>query len=301
MPRFIGLRYQPPRAAVFHHPPRPVAMIAVPIAAKPKVTKNPNGDSPSSAPGDKSAKIRCRKPCGLSASSAPTISPDRSRRRDPPSGLRDRRRHLQFLPACRTDVIHRQVRRSPRVHAKLFLLSRARCLQRRITLSAFAVEAKADVWLQSALPTPIIVRDAATVSPGPTDLPDGRGRQFPVQPPAKIFTSVFQKSVISSRHPIPMKRGVSRSSRTWRRDAVDAAASGATRIAGRAKLVSDSIERARRTALLRTAKACGPGTRCWCQVWRRRALPNRVSETSFNPQATVAKGTRHRGEHEVSR
>src|ERR1700731_292368 len=50
------------------------------------------------------------------------------------------------------------------------------------------------------------------------------------------------------------------------RDAVDAAASGVTRDR-RAGLMPVSDQRhARRTALMRTAKSCGPGTRCWCQV-----------------------------------
>src|SRR5437868_9629518 len=49
------------------------------------------------------------------------------------------------------------------------------------------------------------------------------------------------------------------------RDAVDAAAlTRASRSQGGFP-VSDQ-ERARRTAPKRTAKPCGPGTRCWCQV-----------------------------------
>jgi len=83
------------------------------------------------------------------------------------------------------------------------------------------------------------------------------------------------------------KRGVSRSSRTLGRDAVDAAASGATMAQGGRTPVSDCrackttgadapsgkfwrdgtkpVERLCRKAS-RTAKACGSGTRCWCQV-----------------------------------
>ena len=71
----------------------------------------------------------------------------------------------------------------------------------------------------------------------------------------------------NQRHNSPLilsTRGVSRSSRTLGWDAVDAAASGA-RSVRRAVSVSDR-RRARRTALMRTAKPCGPGTRCWCQV-----------------------------------
>jgi hypothetical protein len=54
----------------------------------------------------------------------------------------------------------------------------------------------------------------------------------------KYFASVFQKYVIWSRYPVPAKRGASRSSRTLVRDAVDAAASGAIVVAGRASLAS---------------------------------------------------------------
>jgi len=36
--------------------------------------------------------------------------------------------------------------------------------------------------------------------------------------------------------------------------------------------------RARRTALMRTAKPCGPDTRCWCQVARRRSRSDRIDQ-----------------------
>ena len=39
----------------------PIAMIAVPIAADPNVTTNPNSNSPSAVPGDELAKIKSRK------------------------------------------------------------------------------------------------------------------------------------------------------------------------------------------------------------------------------------------------
>jgi len=35
-------------------------------------------------------------------------------------------------------------------------------------------------------------------------------------------------------------------------------------------------QRARRTAHLRTAKPCGPGTRCWCQVGGGFGKPDRA-------------------------
>ena len=60
------------------------------------------------------------------------------------------------------------------------------------------------------------------------------------------------------------KRGGSRVVTNAGRDAVDARASGAQwQSQGEMNLVSD-LRRARRSALERTAKPCGPGTRCWC-------------------------------------
>ena len=51
---------------------------------------------------------------------------------------------------------------------------------------------------------------------------------------------------------------------------------------------------------LRTAKACGPGTRCWCQAdGDCRARPGLRSIA--NPSATEARGIRLRGEHGISR
>jgi hypothetical protein len=85
------------------------------------------------------------------------------------------------------------------------------------------------------------------------------------------------------------------SSRTLGWDAVDAAASGAQ--AGRRAVLRERSLRAGRTMLLptssmlrractaieasdeggsRTAKPCGPGTRCWCQIGGGFRQPNRV-------------------------
>ena len=82
-------------------------------------------------------------------------------------------------------------------------------------------------------------------------------------------------------------------------------------IAGRVCPVSD-IPRAGRTApkpdkasfgeggLLRTAKACGPGTRGWCQIGGGFRRSNRVRKTVNSPM-TEAKGIRLRGERGISR
>jgi hypothetical protein len=78
------------------------------------------------------------------------------------------------------------------------------------------------------------------------------------------------------------------------------------RSAGRASrfsqggLRSVSEARADERRLMRTAKPCGPGTRCWCQAGGGFEKPNRVCKT-FNPPATEAKGIRLRGERGISR
>jgi len=106
------------------------------------------------------------------------------------------------------------------------------------------------------------------------------------------------------------------------RDAVDAAASGAhgNRRAGQ-QPVSDQAARGR-TALrrfresfgetgtklverlfrrrARTAKSCGPGTRCWCQVRGWRSGPTGRSD-AFNPRTTVARRNSSPGRSRISR
>jgi hypothetical protein len=56
----------------------------------------------------------------------------------------------------------------------------------------------------------------------------------------------------------------------------------------------------RTTALTRTAKPCGPDTRCWCQVARRPSRPDRVGR-AVNPPTTEARRIRLRGERGISR
>jgi hypothetical protein len=51
---------------------------------------------------------------------------------------------------------------------------------------------------------------------------------------------------------------------------------------------------------LRTAKPCGSGTRCWCQVGGGDVNPTGRDKT-FNPPMTVTRGIRRRGEHGISR
>ena len=96
------------------------------------------------------------------------------------------------------------------------------------------------------------------------------------------------------------KRGVSRSSRTLARNAVDAAAPAALmRSQGGPWPVSDR-RRGRRTALKRTAKPCGPGARGWRQVGGGVASPTGRANAVNSPM-TEARGIRLRGERGISR
>jgi hypothetical protein len=52
----------------------------------------------------------------------------------------------------------------------------------------------------------------------------------------------------------------------------------------------------RRTALKRTAKPCGPGTRCWCQVGGGFAGPTGLCKTVNSP-TTVTRRIRRRARH----
>jgi hypothetical protein len=98
----------------------------------------------------------------------------------------------------------------------------------------------------------------------------------------------------------PSTRGVSRSSRTLGWDAVDAAASGAQRNGGAGWRKACELSTARRRPiLLRTAKPCGPGTRCWCQVGGGET--DLTGLANLNPPMTVTRRIRRRGERGISR
>jgi hypothetical protein len=58
--------------------------------------------------------------------------------------------------------------------------------------------------------------------------------------------------------------------------------------------------RARRTTPKRTAKPCGPGTRCWCQVGGGFVSPTGSGKTVNSP-TTVTRRIRRRGERGISR
>ena len=99
------------------------------------------------------------------------------------------------------------------------------------------------------------------------DLPVGQCVDHRVQPPLQKYFRFPLTRLKSISPAVPSHRGALAIVIDAGRDAVDAAASGAQRNgrAGWRKACELSIVR-RRTALKRTAKPCGPGTRCWCQV-----------------------------------
>jgi hypothetical protein len=99
----------------------------------------------------------------------------------------------------------------------------------------------------------------------------------PVQTsPKKYFAfAVGQIGATSLPHPFPA-RGALAIVTNAGGDAVDATASGAQMFAGRFSV--SEPRRAGRTTQTRTAKPCGPGTRCWCQVGGGFCQPNRVSQ-----------------------
>ena len=66
-------------------------------------------------------------------------------------------------------------------------------------------------------------------------------------------------------------------------------------IAGRLPWSREREPACRRTALKRTAKPCGPGTRCWCQVGGGVASPTGFGKTANSPM-TATRGIRRRGE-----
>ena len=72
----------------------------------------------------------------------------------------------------------------------------------------------------------------------------------------------------------------------------------ASMIAGR--FFRERSSRARRTMLMRTAKACGSGTRCWCQIGGGIASPT-GSRNTVNPPVTVTRRIRRREERAISR
>jgi hypothetical protein len=121
-----------------------------------------------------------------------------------------------------------------------------------------------------------------------------------VQPCAKKEMASRETQISPRTRAIPArKRGVSRSSRTLGWVAVDAKAPGARQgIAGRVS--RERCRRARRMAQLRTAKACGSGTRGWCQAGGDWPGPT-GRRGIVNSSAMEARGIRLQGERVISR
>src|SRR5205085_10730133 len=108
---------------------------------------------------------------------------------------------------------------------------------------------------------------------------------------------VGQIIFMTSRHPVSIGGALAIVTNVGR-DAVDAAALMRASWSQGGFPVSDP-ERARRTALKRTAKPCGPDTRCWCQVHGGEVGPTGL--ISLNPWTTVTRRIRRRGERVISR
>jgi hypothetical protein len=144
---------------------------------------------------------------------------------------------------------------------------------------------------------------------------------LPVQPHFQKYSRFLPTQITGLFRAVPSReRGVSRSSRTLGWDAVDAAASSRKGIAGQANACEHSTGAWTNGAASgfaktsvdvhmplkslgesgsRTAKPCGPGTRCWCQVGGgARAQPG---IDTIDPPMTVTRRIRRRGEHGISR
>ena len=120
----------------------------------------------------------------------------------------------------------------------------------------------------------------------------------------KIFRFSFPPNPApSSRHPASSKRGVRVVTIRGVRGAVDAigvARARHCRAVSSFVLGCERSIRAGRAALLRTAKACGSGTRGWCQAGGG-CFSYRTGFVAVNPAATEARGIRLRGERAISR
>jgi hypothetical protein len=129
--------------------------------------------------------------------------------------------------------------------------------------------------------------------------PDGQITQNLSSPSRKnIPLSPSGKSALPVRPVLARQEGRIAIVTNVGRDAVDAAASARNGVAGRVS--RERYLRAGRTTPKRTAKPCGPGTRCWCQ-----AVGGEIDPTGFDfpikPAATVTRRIRRRGEHGISR
>ena len=133
------------------------------------------------------------------------------------------------------------------------------------------------------------------------DLPDGRALEKPVQwADQKYFAFPFGRNIFMDSAVPPKQRGVSRSSRTLGRDAVDAAASCARgdRRAGDEPVSGQQHADERRCSVRRSRVVLTP--RRWRQVCGCCVGPTGRGH-NVSQQATVAKEPGHRGEREGTR
>ena len=141
------------------------------------------------------------------------------------------------------------------------------------------------------------VAHSSTQRDGPaSDCPSGCGR---LARRAKFrFTETPNQRLISG-HPVPTRGAVARRHERGMGCGGRESVGAQVRSQGGLNLVSD-CRRARRTTFERTAKPCGPDTRCWCQVGGGYSSPTGVEQPQ-HPPTTVTRRIRRRGEHGISR
>ena len=145
--------------------------------------------------------------------------------------------------------------------------------------------------------------------------------RLPVQPPCTKYSAFFFTQIIGITSAVPLPgRGVGHRHERWSGMRWTRQRRARFRIAGRFS-VSD-FERADERRCFpaspgisaavhtpprlpgedgsRTAKPCGPGTRCWCQVGGDFAGPTGLRQI-VNPPATVTRRIRRRGDRGISR
>jgi hypothetical protein len=122
----------------------------------------------------------------------------------------------------------------------------------------------------------------------------------PVQSPsAKIFRLTRRANHFYNFARLARERGVGHRHERWARCGGRSSAARERDCRAGFPPVSDQ-DRARRAELKRTAKPCGPGTRCWCQVGGGFVSPTGFGKT-INSPTTVTRRIRRRGEHDISR
>ncbi len=127
--------------------------------------------------------------------------------------------------------------------------------------------------------------------------PTGKSKKLSSLHKENIPVSKYPKSGLEI-DPVPGKRGVGHRHERWAGCGGRGGVVREDRLQG-GLAVSDRHQ-ARRATSKRTAKPCGSGTRCWCQVGGGFSNPTGGGKT-FNPPMTVTRRIRRRGEHGISR